>query len=179
MIHVLNRQRRLRLPKEKVNALKTAAEVAVSCLGVSGRAVAIVLVSDQAMRRLNRQFRGLDRPTNVLSFPEDEDDLGAIPAPETDEPELPPLGDVILSVETALREALAAGPSPEPPKAPGHEAGPPEEHTELLFERLLTLVIHGLLHLVGYDHQDDAEEDEMELRALEIHREITAMFHQA
>ena len=79
-----------------------------------------MLVSDREMRALNRRWRGHDRSTDVLSFPQDEG-RGAL------------LGDVVISVDTARRQAVAQG------TTLGREA-----------ERLL---IHGLLHLLGYDHE--------------------------
>lgn len=82
----------------------------------------IVLVSDGAMRRLNRKFAGKDRPTDVLSFP-------AGPAEGESEPYL---GDVFISVETADRQ----------------RPGP-------LARELQTLALHGVLHLLGYDHETD------------------------
>lgn len=103
----------------------------------SPASVAIALSSDAAVRRLNATYRGKDAATNVLSFP-------AADAPATadtaDEPRA--LGDVILAAETVLAEADAAG-------------IPPAHH----FQHLL---IHGLLHLIGYDHLADAEAETME-----------------
>ncbi len=98
---------------------------------------AIALSSDAAVRRLNAAYRGKDAPTNVLSFP--------APEPPADLPDdgLPrEIGDVILAVETLLAEATAAG-------------IPPAHH----FQHLL---IHGVLHLIGYDHQTDDEAEAME-----------------
>ncbi len=98
---------------------------------------AIALSSDAAVRRLNAAYRGKDAPTNVLSFP--------APAPPQDlaGDGLPrELGDIILAVETLHAEAAAAG-------------IPPAHH----FQHLL---IHGVLHLIGYDHQTDAEAEAME-----------------
>jgi len=80
--------------------------------------VSIALVTDAAIRRLNRDFRGKDHPTDVLSFPCD-----------------PPLGDIAISVPTARRQA--------------REMGHP------LRIELRVLALHGLLHLLGYDHETD------------------------
>ncbi len=178
MSRVQNRQRRVRLSPEDRQGLERAASVALEELGVAERPVAVVLVSDRAMRRLNKQFRGKDQPTNVLSFPEDEEDLGpAFPLGDVGEPAGPggalepaALGDVILSVETARREAWAAL---------GGEVKAGGGRDLRLFDRLVTLLIHGVLHLVGFDHQDDAQEDEMELRALDIRRAVDATFRQS
>ncbi len=97
---------------------------------------AVALSSNEAVRRLNAAYRGKDKPTNVLSFP-------APDLPETlSDSEPQALGDVVLALETLIDEAAAAG-------------IPVAHH----FQHLL---IHGLLHLIGYDHESDAEAEEME-----------------
>lgn len=98
---------------------------------------AIALSSDAAVRRLNAAYRGKDAPTNVLSFPAPE-----APAELAGDDQPREIGDVVLAVETLLAEAAAAG-------------IPPAHH----FQHLL---IHGVLHLIGYDHQTDAEAEAME-----------------
>lgn len=86
--------------------------------------VSLALVDDEAMRELNRQYRGIDAPTDVLSFSQDEG-----PGPVPGGTRL--LGDVVVSVDTAARQAKAAGHS--------------------LDTEACHLVIHGVLHLLGYD----------------------------
>ncbi len=94
--------------------------------------ISIVLADDAFVRDLNRQYRNMDTPTNVLSFPADDDDgLG---------PCL--LGDVILAYETVQREADAAG--------------------KPMLDHVSHLIIHGTLHLLGFDHEDEQEAIEME-----------------
>ncbi len=94
--------------------------------------ISIVLADDAFVRDLNRQYRNIDRPTNVLSFPADDDDgLG---------PCL--LGDVLLAYETVQREADAAG--------------------KPMLDHVSHLIIHGALHLLGFDHEDEQEAIEME-----------------
>jgi probable rRNA maturation factor len=93
----------------------------------------IALSNDAHVQSLNASFRGKDKPTNVLSFP----------APESRVPQaLEQLGDVIIARETLEREAA--------------DKGIP------LADHLRHLTIHGLLHLLGYDHEDEAEALEME-----------------
>lgn len=93
----------------------------------------VALSDDETVRGLNAQFRGKDKPTNVLSFP----------APTGMGPEGPQaLGDIVLAQETIEREAA--------------EQGVPAAH------HLQHLIIHGLLHLLGFDHETEAEADEME-----------------
>ncbi|MEX2642644.1 MAG: rRNA maturation RNase YbeY, partial [Acetobacterales bacterium] len=98
-----------------------------------GGEVSVVLAGDAMLHELNRGYRGQDKPTNVLSFPIDEPD----PAREAWM-----LGEVVIALETTRREAL-------------EEGKPVTDH-------LLHLVVHGVLHLLGYDHQTDAEAERME-----------------
>lgn len=96
--------------------------------------LSIVFSDDAHIRTLNAGWRGKDKATNVLSFP-------VFPFPRGGK--LPPmLGDIVLAAETVAREAAL-------------EDKPFENH-------ITHLVIHGLLHLLGYDHETDAEADEME-----------------
>lgn len=132
MVVVVNRQRRY---KVKACAIARFAERVLESLGRQKAEATIVLVGDRAIRRLNREFRGADRPTDVLSFPFGEEL----------EPEGSPLylGDVIISLETARRQAA---------------------RRKIPFRReLQNLILHGLLHLCGYDH----ETDQGEMRRLE------------
>jgi probable rRNA maturation factor len=93
--------------------------------------VSLLFTDDAHIRQLNAQWRGQDKPTNVLSFP----GAGEI---ET----APLLGDIALAFETTAREA--------------REQGKP------LADHVAHLVVHGFLHLVGYDHKTDGEAEEME-----------------
>jgi probable rRNA maturation factor len=94
--------------------------------------IAIALSSDTAVRDLNARFRGQDKPTNVLSFPA----AGFAGAEDV------PSGDIIIAYETLVREAAS------------------EE--KYLNHHLAHLTVHGLLHLAGYDHDSDADAEEME-----------------
>ncbi len=104
---------------------------------VSGH-VTVALVSDARMRALNRDFRRKDYPTDVLSFPASGDGLGG-PAPVPAGRRRGPveLGDIVIATGVARRQA--------------RQAGHPER-TELR-----VLAVHGLLHLLGYDHEDPAD----------------------
>ena len=88
--------------------------------------VAIALVDDRAIRRLNRQFRRVDRVTDVLSFPADPPSPARGPRP---------LGDIAIAVGRAHRQA--------------------RRHRHSLATELRVLALHGLLHLLGYDHEAD------------------------
>ncbi|MCA3597246.1 MAG: rRNA maturation RNase YbeY [Methylobacterium sp.] len=100
--------------------------------------VAVLLTDDAAMQRLNAHFRGSNKPTNVLSFP-----APAMPSGAGDAESLF-LGDLALGYETCAAEAMADGKS--------------------LGDHLSHLVVHGVLHLMGHDHETEAEADEMEDR---------------
>lgn len=99
--------------------------------------LSLLLADDGTVRELNRAWRGTDKPTNVLSFP-------ANPAPGMPGPR--PLGDIALAFETLAREAEAEG--------------------KALADHAAHLIVHGVLHLLGYDHESDAEAEVME--ALEV-----------
>lgn len=100
-------------------------------LEIANAEVSIVLLDDAEMAAYNLQYRKKQGPTNVLSFPASEGEEG-FPVPEHE------LGDILISVDTASREA----------KAQGHS----------LHHRLVELIIHGLLHLIGFDHERSEEE---------------------
>ena len=97
------------------------------------RTLAVLLTDDAAMRRLNAQWRGIDKPTNVLSFP---------PAPDASRQPVKPLGDIAIAYETAAHEA-------------DKEGKPFRDHAS-------HLAVHGFLHLLGYDHDKDAAAETME-----------------
>jgi probable rRNA maturation factor len=99
--------------------------------------VSLVLTDDAAIRLLNRAHRGKDRATNVLSFPLEAPGSGAGSAPAM-------IGDIVLAAETVAREAAEQGKTVE--------------------SHVSHLMIHGMLHLLGYDHERDREAEEMERR---------------
>ena len=112
--------------------------------------LSIVFVDDPEMRELNSEYRGRDYPTDVLSFSQLEGEAGGI------EPRL--LGDIVISLETIDRQAV--------------------EHQVTFDEELLRMLIHGMLHLFGYDHENvpDEEAKRMQEREEELYsRYITAL----
>jgi probable rRNA maturation factor len=129
MIEVVNRQRGRKI---ETTAWEAFAAKAVGAIGKSGSSATIAFVSDQKIRQLNRQFRGINRSTDVLSFPAGEAD-------ETN------LGDIAISIETATKQA---------------------RENDLTFEQeVAQLILHGLLHLSGYDHEtDNGEMNRLELK---------------
>jgi probable rRNA maturation factor len=127
MIEVVNRQRRLGLDTKRWASL---AEKALSAIGKSESSATIAFVSDKRIRELNRRFRGIDKATDVLSFPAEEEFN---------------LGDIAVSVETAALQA--------------------RENSLPFDQEIAQLILHGLLHLCGYDHEtDNGEMNRLELR---------------
>jgi probable rRNA maturation factor len=122
--------------REFTRTLRREAKSLLVILDLGAAELSIILTDDGAIRQLNRDFRGKDAPTDVLSFPQVDGAFdGSLPArnPITDAPSPLPLGDIVISVDTARRQAAAL----RQPAA----------------DRLRTLLIHGLLHLLGYDHE--------------------------
>ena len=110
-------------------------------MGCRSHEISILITDDLRIQELNRTYRGIDTPTNVLSFPMQEGEFSDIT------PGL--LGDVVISCETAQKEADMAGID--------------------LSERMSQLLTHGVLHLVGYDHErSDADARAMEDKSLEL-----------
>lgn len=126
MIEVVNRQRRVRIDTQVWSSFATKA---LAAIGKNESSATIAFVSDKKIRELNRQFRGIDKATDVLSFPSDGPDLG----------------DIAVSVDTAAAQA--------------------KDNGLKLDEEIAQLILHGLLHLSGYDHEtDNGEMNRLELR---------------
>jgi probable rRNA maturation factor len=129
MIEVVNRQRRLQMDAQVWSNFATKALAAID---KSESSATIAFVSDKKIRELNRQFRGIDKATDVLSFP-------------SDGPDKQDLGDIAVSVDTAAAQA--------------------KENGLKLDKEIAQLILHGLLHLSGYDHEtDNGEMNRLELR---------------
>ena len=134
MIEVVNRQRKLPLDCVRWQAF---ARKALLVMQVGAAGVTIVFVSDRVMRELNRRWRQTDETTDVLSFPAEQDQFEKLEGLS--------LGDVVISVEQAARQAV--------------------EHGLQFDEEVSQLILHGLLHLCGYDHETDkGEMNRLELR---------------
>lgn len=97
--------------------------------------VAVLFTDDDAIAAINGEWRGQDKPTNVLSFPTPDD----LPIPKG---EARPLGDIVLAHGVIAREA--------------------DEQGKTLRDHTAHLIVHGTLHLLGFDHQNEAEAEEME-----------------
>ena len=133
----------LRAVPDAEDLCRRAVTAALSRAGAAGE-VSVLLADDATVRELNRRYRGEDRPTNVLSFPAG----AAVPPRFAADDEPAPLGDVALALETVLREAAEAGIG--------------------AADHLAHLVVHGALHLLGYDHGTDAEAAVMENLETEV-----------
>lgn len=107
-------------------------------------ALGVVITDDEAVRELNRRWRGMDRTTDVLSFSLQEGDAEFPPDPEG----VIQLGEVIISLPQAQRQAERRGHS--------------------LRQEITLLTVHGILHLLGYDHERPAERKKMRVREAEI-----------
>lgn len=119
---------------EQFEAVKKAAECALRFENAEERYASIVLTDDETIHTYNRDYRGVDRATDVLSFPSDEgDELTALPDGF--------LGDIMISVPRAEQQGRDLGHSTE---------------RELAF-----LTVHGMLHLLGYDHMEPEDEELM------------------
>jgi probable rRNA maturation factor len=109
-------------------AVRKAINAAADEISSPGGEVAVVLTDDAAIRKLNKQWRKIDKPTNVLSFPAAKS--GAM------------LGDIVIAYETLARESRDEG--------------------KQFTHHLSHLAVHGFLHLMGYDHQNDSDAEAME-----------------
>lgn len=138
MSEIINRQRKTKIDRQ---IYKKFADSALRSIPETGSKTATVaLISDRQMRQLNKEFRGKDTTTDVLSFPFEADEF------ETAENNL---GDILISVEQAKKQAT-------------------ENHLTLETE-IKQLILHGILHLCGYNHETD--DGEMNRREIEL-REI-------
>ena len=119
--------------------------------GWSGRSVIIglALSNDEHVQKLNYEFRGKDKPTNVLSFANIDDDTFFDDISDVEAIEL---GDIIIALETLDREA--------------------DEKNIPLKNHFAHLLVHGILHLFGYDHQNDEEAEEMESSEINILKKL-------
>lgn len=142
-----NEQDILEIGDELIGLLDRLLQKAGEAEGITEGEVALTFVNDEAIHELNREYRGIDRPTDVLSFAMNEsldEELDIVYELEEGE-ELDELtdvlGDIVISVERAQAQS--------------------EEYGHSLEREIGFLVVHGFLHLLGYDHQDTASEKVM------------------
>jgi probable rRNA maturation factor len=145
-IEVVNRQRLARIDARRVAAL---ADATLDAIGRKGANLTVAFVRDRFMKALNNEFRGTDKATDVLSF------LSADAHANSNDQDVTEgysehLGDIVISTDTALKQAV--------------DAGYPLAH------EVDELVIHGVLHLCGYDHQ--ADRGQMNRLELKLRRKL-------
>ena len=131
-------------PGIKIDTLKFEQQIGIilDSLDCNDHEISILFIGDQGIRDLNHQFRGMDSPTDVLSFPQLAEGEPEPPGPII-------LGDIAISLETARQQS--------------------QEHGLSLEEELTLLLIHGILHLLGYDHEiSDQEEKRMRKKTREL-----------
>lgn len=139
MINVVNLQRSVKFDLADIRDFTKDLPVAVTDVEKCGFSIAFI--SDSRMKQLNEMFRGKNTTTDVLSFPHEPDEF---------DPDKDNLGDIVISVEQAQRQA--------------------EENGLTLEGEIKQLILHGLLHLLGYDHETD--DGEMNARELELRSQL-------
>ena len=138
IITLENTQKKVKLPKDAQKLMVAGLNAVAKLHGLSDETVVDVsIVDDEEIHALNREYRDVDRPTDVLSFALDEGDEPELQGG----PEEHLLGDIIISAETAVRQG--------------------EEYGHGLKRELAYLAIHGCLHLLGYDHMEEADKQVM------------------
>ena len=128
----------LDVPQEDVDAVRRAVLTVGELYGVMDAEVSVTLTDDAHIHVLNRDYRGVDRPTDVLSFALTESEEPAI----LDAPYGVVLGDLVISLERAAAQA--------------------EEYGHSFLREMSFLTVHGMLHLLGYDHIEEEDRLEME-----------------
>jgi probable rRNA maturation factor len=113
--------------------VRDAITATASTLATAAGEVSVLLTDDSTIAKLNREWRGIDKPTNVLSFPA---------SGQNGREDIHLFGDIVLAYETLEREC--------------------DDENRTFLHHLAHLSVHGFLHLIGYDHQNDSQAEEME-----------------
>ena len=137
-VMISNFPEELEFPTDIEENVRAAAEKVGELYGVENGEVSVTLTNNEYIHTLNKQYRGIDRPTDVLSFPLNESEEPDV----EDGPDVNVLGDLVISVERAKEQAADYGHSVK---------------REIAF-----LTVHGMLHLLGYDHMEEEDRIEME-----------------
>lgn len=142
-----NEQDKIEIPEAWIERLEQLLRLAGEAEGVKDGEVTLTFVDNEQIHQLNKEYRNIDRPTDVLSFAMQDDgtdELDIIFEVESED-EFDPisgmLGDIIISVDKAVQQS--------------------EEYGHTLEREIGFLFVHGFLHLIGYDHQDEESEKEM------------------
>jgi len=142
-----NEQQQVEIPEQWIARLEQLLELAAAAEGITEGEVTLTFVDNEEIRTLNRDYRGIDAATDVLSFAMQDDgveELDIIFEVESESESIPlfgMLGDIIISAERALEQS--------------------EEYGHSLEREIGFLFVHGFLHLIGYDHQDESSEQVM------------------
>jgi probable rRNA maturation factor len=135
-IQIENQQKRIKIDKRKI---RTEVTELLKLLDCANKEISLTFVDDTTIQRINRQYLSRDKSTNVISFSLQEGEFGGV------NPEV--LGDIVISVDTASRDA---------------------DQGHLSFdEEILFLIIHGLLHLLGYNHEDTSKTNALKMKRKE------------
>ena len=134
---IRNRQRKQKVDTERIRDFTQRLLDRLEC---EAKEVSLVIVNDRQITEINRDYLGKNRPTNVISFAMGEGEFGDLDSGL--------LGDVVVSVDTACRDALASGADPD--------------------DELDFLIIHGVLHLLGYEHEKAEEARAMRKKEAEM-----------
>lgn len=137
-VMISNYPEELEFPADIEKNVRAAAEKVGELYGVENGEVSVTLTNNDYIHTLNKQYRGIDRPTDVLSFALNESEEPDV----EDGPDVNVLGDLVISVERAKEQAADYGHSVK---------------REIAF-----LTVHGMLHLLGYDHMEEEDRIEME-----------------
>jgi probable rRNA maturation factor len=135
-IQIENQQKRIKIDKREIRAEVTKLLKLLDCANME---ISIAFVDDETIQRLNKQYLSRDRSTNVISFPLQEGEFCNI------NPDM--LGDVVISVDTARRDA--------------------DKGNIRFDEEIIFLIIHGLLHLTGYNHENTSKADALRMKKKE------------
>ena len=139
MLDVVNLQRKVKIDVGEFRNFSTF--LISNLIEATGRTFSIAFVSDDRMWKLNWSFRGKNSTTDVLSFPHEPDEF---------DPDKENLGDIVISVDQAQKQAI--------------------ENGFTLEDELKQLILHGVLHLCGYDHETD--KGEMNARELQLREQL-------
>jgi probable rRNA maturation factor len=136
MTHIVNLQNDKNYPID-LSLLERAAYTTLNSLALDDSELTVVVTGDEEIQEMNRNYLNVDKPTDVLSFPFDEEDLPE----EFDDAEAEYLGDVVIAYPYTVANAQRDGYSVE--------------------DSLCLMVVHGILHLIGYEHDDPEDRQEM------------------
>jgi probable rRNA maturation factor len=143
-IELINEQTEYTLTEDTLKRIEAVLNQAANAHEMDGGEVVLSFVDDLSIQHLNRDYRGIDRPTDVLSFAMSETGEGEMEIIRDEEDDTSPismLGDIVISVPRAMAQA--------------------EEYGHSIERELCFLAVHGFLHLIGYDHGNEEEEKKM------------------